>query len=110
MDFKEYQRLAHRTSTMPKIGTETYVYPTLGLAGESGELANKIKKIFRDDKGVLTDQRKEEVKHELGDMLWYVAEICTCMNIELDDIAQANINMLASRLERNKISGDGDNR
>jgi NTP pyrophosphatase (non-canonical NTP hydrolase) len=110
MDFKEYQKLAHRTSINPLVGGVNYVYPTLGLTGESGELANKIKKIFRDDKGILTAARKEDVKHELGDMLWYIAEICTCMDISLDEIADANIKMLASRLERNKISGSGDNR
>ncbi len=109
MDFKEYQKLAHRTSKMVKVG-EDYVYPTLGFVGEAGELANKVKKVFRDDKGILTDERKGDIKHELGDALWYIAEICTCLGVEFEDVAQENIKMLASRLERNKISGSGDNR
>jgi NTP pyrophosphatase (non-canonical NTP hydrolase) len=110
MDFKEYQKLAHRTSMNPMVGGINYVYPTLGLAGEAGEFSNKVKKIFRDDKGVLTDARKEDIKHELGDMLWYIAEICTCMDIDFNEIAEAKIKMLASRLERKKITGSGDNR
>ena len=109
MDFEEYQKLAHRTAKFPKI-IEDYIYPVLGLVGEAGEISNKIKKIFRDDKGILTDSRKEEIKNELGDILWYVAEVSTCLGLELDDVAEANIKKLASRLEKNTITGDGDNR
>ena len=109
MDLKEYQKLAHRTSIIPKVG-EIYVYPVLGLVGEAGEISNKIKKIFRDDKGILTDSRKEEIKNELGDILWYIAEFSTCLDLELDDVAEANIKKLASRLERETIKGDGDKR
>ncbi len=107
MDFKEYQKLAHRTAQTVQIGTE-YIYPVLGLAGEAGELTNKIKKIFRDDKGVVTDLRKAEIINELGDILWYVAEISTRLDLSIDEIAQANIQKLASRLYRNTINGDGD--
>lgn len=110
MDFKEYQKLAHRTAKFPKIIGEDYIYPILGLVGEAGEISNKVKKIFRDDKGTLTDSRKEEIKNELGDILWYVAEVSTCLGLELDDVAEANIKKLASRLERGAISGDGDKR
>lgn len=109
MDFKEYQELAKKTAMYPKI-TEGVVYPMLGLAGEAGEVANKVKKIFRDDKGVITDSRKEEIKKELGDLLWYVAQVGTELDISLEDIASENIEKLKSRFGRGTVTGDGDNR
>ena len=109
MDFTEYQKAAHRTSSYPKVG-ENYIHPVLGLCGEAGELANKVKKIFRDDKGILTESRKEEIKKELGDILWYVAEISTTLDIDLDKVAESNIEKLGSRLDRGTINGDGDTR
>ena len=93
----------------PKIG-EGYVYPALGLVNEAGELTGKIKKIFRDDGGILTDEKKEAIKKELGDVLWYLAQIATEMGIPLEDIAKTNLEKLFSRLERGKIHGDGDER
>ncbi|MFA5878443.1 MAG: nucleoside triphosphate pyrophosphohydrolase family protein [Candidatus Staskawiczbacteria bacterium] len=109
MNFEEYQKAAHKTSQCPKIGEE-YIYPVLGLCGEAGELANKVKKIFRDDGYVLTDARKGEIKKELGDILWYVAEISTKLGLEMDNIASSNIEKLTSRLARGTITGDGDTR
>jgi NTP pyrophosphatase (non-canonical NTP hydrolase) len=109
MTFKEYQELAKKTALYPIIG-QSFIYPVLGLAGEAGEMANKIKKIFRDDNGVLTEERKKEISKELGDILWYVAQVSTDLGISLDEVAVANIEMLKSRQERNKIKGDGDNR
>jgi len=109
MDFNEYQKLAKKTAVYPVVG-QGIVYPALGLAGESGEIMNKIKKIFRDDSGVLTDSRKKEISKELGDILWYVAQVSTELGISLDEVAVANIEMLKSRQERNVLKGDGDNR
>lgn len=109
MNFEEYQKLAKRTAVCPLVG-HSVVYPALGLAGEAGEAMNKIKKIFRDDNGVLTDSRKKEISRELGDMLWYMAQVCTELDISLDKVAVANIEMLKSRQERNVLKGDGDNR
>lgn len=109
MDLNEYQKLAKRTAVCPLIGHKV-VYPALGLAGEAGEVVNKIKKIFRDDNGVLTDSRKKEIFKELGDILWYVAQVSTELDISLDEVAVANIEMLKSRQERDKLKGDGDNR
>ena len=109
MDIKEYQEAAHKTSQCPKIGEE-YIYPVLGLCGEAGELANKVKKIFRDDGCILTEARKTEIKKELGDILWYVAEISTTLGLDMDNVAETNIEKLASRLGRGAISGDGDTR
>lgn len=109
MNFEEYQKTAHTTAKYPDIG-QSFVYPVLGLMGEAGEYANKVKKIFRDDKGVLTESRKEEIKKELGDILWYLAENSTALGFSLDDIATSNLAKLKLRKEENKITGDGDNR
>ena len=109
MTFEEYQKLAKKTALYPVIG-QSFVYPVLGLAGEAGEMANKIKKIFRDDNGVLTEERKKEISKELGDILWYVAQVSTELGISLDEVAVSNIEMLKSRQERDKLKGDGDNR
>jgi NTP pyrophosphatase (non-canonical NTP hydrolase) len=109
MTFEEYQKLAKKTAQYPVIG-QSFIYPVLGLTGEAGEMANKIKKIFRDDNGVLTEERKKEISKELGDILWYVAQVSTDLGISLDEVAVANIEMLKSRQERNVLKGDGDNR
>jgi len=109
MTFKDYQEKSRVTAIYPNIG-KNYIYPTLGLAGEAGEVAEKIKKVIRDNKGVISDEKKQEIKKELGDVLWYVSQIASEINLSLDDIADENIKKLYSRLERNKLSGDGDNR
>lgn len=109
MNFEEYQKLAKTTASYPVVG-KGFVYPILGLVGEAGEVVNKIKKIFRDDNSQLTEDRKKEISKELGDILWYVAQSSTELGLSLDEIAVANIEMLKSRKERNKLHGDGDNR
>jgi NTP pyrophosphatase (non-canonical NTP hydrolase) len=80
------------------------------LTNEAGEVAGKIKKIFRDKDGVIGEAEREALKSELGDVLWYLAQVCTELEISLDAVAEANIEKLYSRLERGKIGGDGDNR
>jgi len=108
MKFSEYQKLA---STTMIYGTgNKVVYPTLGLNGEAGEVAEKIKKVLRDNNGEFTDEKKEEIKKELGDVLWYLSAIATDLGLDFDDVAQFNIDKLFSRKDRNKIHGDGDNR
>lgn len=109
MNFEEYQRMSRKTAMYPDLG-KNYAYIALGLTGEAGEVANKVKKIYRDDNSVLTDAKREEIKKELGDILWYIAQMATEMNLSLDEIAQNNIVRLYSRLERGTINGDGDNR
>jgi len=86
------------------------VYPTLGLANEAGEVAGKVKKIFRDRGGVITDADREALALELGDVLWYVSELCTRLGIPLGEVAAMNIAKLADRAARGVISGDGDHR
>jgi len=108
MDFNEYQDKARSTAIFdPKY---KYMYPALGLAGEAGEVCEKVKKMFRDDDGVPSDAKIEEVKKELGDVLWYVANLAADFDLELSDIAQFNINKLFSRQERGVLKGSGDDR
>ncbi len=107
MTFEEYQIASRKTALYPEIGS-SIVYPMLGLAGEAGELSNKVKKIFRDDGGVITDERKEQLIGELGDILWYTAQIAAEIGVPFDEVAHANIKKLASRMERNTLNGAGD--
>jgi NTP pyrophosphatase (non-canonical NTP hydrolase) len=109
MNFTDYQTKSHRTAKYPSIG-HPVIYPTLGLTNEAGEVAGKIKKIFRDKNGVIGEEERAALKGELGDVLWYLAQVCTELNLSLDDVAEHNIAKLLDRLERGKIGGDGDNR
>lgn len=109
MTFEEYQKESLKTALYPNRG-ENFIYPTLGLAGESGEVAEKIKKVLRDKDGIIDETTKEKIKKELGDVLWYVSQLATELNLSLDEIAEVNLKKLLSRLERGVISGNGDNR
>lgn len=82
----------------------------LGLSDESGEVLGKFKKLLRDKKGVLTDEDKKEIAKEIGDILWYVSSVTHLLGYTLDEVAQMNLDKLASRKERGKLSGSGDNR
>ena len=86
------------------------IYPVLELVGDSGEVAEKVKKILRDNQGIIEEEKRQEIKKELGDVLWYVAQIATELNLSLDEIADFNLEKLASRKKRNKLHGSGDNR
>jgi NTP pyrophosphatase (non-canonical NTP hydrolase) len=109
MDFKDYQTQSRKTAKYPAIG-HGVIYPTLGLTNEAGEVAGKIKKIFRDKDGVIGEAEREALKGELGDVLWYLAQVCTELGLSLDEVAGHNLEKLFSRLERGRIGGDGDNR
>jgi len=109
MTFNEYQEKAKITAKYPVIG-EAYVYPALGLAGETGEVLEKIKKIFRDEDGKITPEKKQELMKELGDVLWYLATLARELGLPLEDVAQNNIAKLFSRLDRGVLHGNGDNR
>ena len=109
MDFESYQQKSRRTAGYPPIG-HPVIYPTLGLVNESGEVAGKVKKIFRDKGGKISEETREALKAELGDVLWYLAQVCTELGLSLDEVAEANISKLYDRLERGVIRGDGDNR
>ncbi|MEM7132300.1 MAG: nucleoside triphosphate pyrophosphohydrolase family protein [Chloroflexota bacterium] len=109
MNFNHYQTQSRKTWGL--VHTDhPIVYPTLGLVNEAGEVAGKIKKIFRDKEGVIADEDREALKYELGDVLWYLAQICTELDLNLEEVAEANITKLFSRLERGTIRGEGDQR
>ena len=109
MTFEEYQKLSRKTAIYPDAGNN-FIYPTLGLAGESGEVAEKIKKVLRDNNGAVDEGRRDDIAKELGDVLWYVAQVASELGLSLDEIAGLNIEKLYSRLERGKLSGSGDSR
>jgi len=108
MTLNEYQFEANTTAIYPESAALTY--PTLGLAGEAGEICNKVKKIIRDDNGVLSDDKKQALIDELGDVLWYVAAITKDLKVTLDDVARRNLDKLFSRKQRGTLGGSGDNR
>ncbi len=110
MTLNEYQEAAHATSKGTMISGSFWLYPALGLASESGELLGKMKKVFRDNGGVLGNARRTEMAAELGDILWYVAELATQLNFDLAYIAAYNLTKLADRADRGVIGGSGDER
>jgi NTP pyrophosphatase (non-canonical NTP hydrolase) len=109
MDLNQYQQGARATARYPHVGANP-IYPTLGLCGEAGEVADKVKKVIRDNNGVFSDPVRESLKLELGDVLWYVAQLASELGFDLDTIARANLEKLASRAARNVIAGSGDQR
>jgi len=122
MEFNEYQAAAKTTALYLDEVKKTFKnlpegiikmlgvsYAGLGM-GEVGEVQGKVKKIIRDCGGILTEKHKEEIKKELGDCLWYIAAMCTELDIDMNTVAEANIKKLFSRKERNVLKGSGDNR
>ncbi len=109
MDFEIYQREARKTAIYPNVG-KNFIYPTLGLCGEAGEVAEKIKKVLRDNNGIVTDEKLVEISKELGDVLWYIANLCCELELSMDKVAMLNISKLRERQKQNKVHGDGDNR
>lgn len=105
----DYQQASRKTWNVIAMD-HPIVYPTLGLTNEAGELAGKVKKIFRDHAGKISPDDRLELKKELGDVLWYLTQICSELDLTLQEVAEANIEKLYSRLERGAIGGDGDNR
>jgi NTP pyrophosphatase (non-canonical NTP hydrolase) len=114
MDFREYQTGTAKTAIYPGAGLpESYPglsYVALGLVGEAGEVAGKIKKIARDDGGVIGDVARAKIADELADVLWYVSQAATQLGLGLEDIARANLAKLADRQARGVLRGSGDTR
>lgn len=114
MDFKQYQKLTAKTAlykkvpVLKKVGTG--LYAVLGLVGEAGEVAEKTKKMLRNDNGVVTKEFKDELAKELGDVLWYVSQTASEFKLDLDKIASGNIEKLFSRQKRGVLHSKGDNR
>jgi len=109
MQLNEYQEQANKTALYPGRGTNI-LYPTLGLCGESGEVAEKVKKLIRDRDGKMDDAWKAELTKELGDVLWYISQLAFELGTDLEHVANMNIEKLHSRMERKTLHGDGDNR
>ena len=109
MELNDYQNLAMKTAIFPK--RDGYAYTALGLAGEAGEIANKVKKFIRD--GYSEDEfpgKINDLRDELGDVLWYVAALSRDLNLDLHDIALQNLEKLYGRKARGTLGGNGDNR
>ncbi|MFA5130917.1 MAG: nucleoside triphosphate pyrophosphohydrolase family protein [Patescibacteria group bacterium] len=109
MTFREYQLKAKETAHFPDPEI-AFIYTALGLMGEAGEVSEKIKKIWRDKNKQVNASDKEEIKKEIGDVLWYLSQLAEELGIDFDDVAATNLAKTHSRLERNLISGSGDNR
>jgi len=109
MNFEEYQKRSRKTAKYPNAGKDI-VYPTLGLNGEAGEVAEKVKKVIRDKSGKINNEDRKEIEKELGDVLWYLSQLATELDLSLEEIARENIKKLFSRMERGKLAGSGDNR
>jgi NTP pyrophosphatase (non-canonical NTP hydrolase) len=110
MELSEYQRLSRRTAEYPRGAGAWLSYPALGLAGEAGEVAEHAKKAIRDDAGQVSEERRGAMAKELGDVLWYVSQLATELGLELEEIAETNLQKLLSRQRRGVLSGSGDER
>ena len=111
MNFTEYQQGAAKTAIYPSSSPiEALSYVTMGLVGEAGEIANKVKKILRDDAGIVTEGHKRALGVEIGDVLWYLSQLSTELGWDLDWLAANNLEKLRSRAARGTLQGSGDNR
>lgn len=109
----EYQHHVGRTAIYPGASTGSVSdisYVVLGLSGETGEVADKLKKIIRDDEGKITDSHRASLMTELGDVLWYAARLASELEVELSDVARMNVGKLRRRALDGTLRGSGDNR
>ena len=111
MEFDEYQKRASATAVF-KHDTAEYklMYLSMGLAGETGEVIEKVKKVIRNDDGIFPAENKELLKKEIGDVLWYLSQLALNLGISFDDAANLNIAKLADRMSRDAITSEGDTR
>ena len=108
MTLNEYQQKALETAVYPQ--QYKIIYPALGLTGEAGEVADKVKKIIRDNNGTMRKEQAVEIAKEAGDVLWYIATLAHDIGFTLDEIGQMNYEKLHSRQQRGMLGGSGDNR
>ena len=107
-DLDMYQQVAKQTAIYPR--EQAIIYPTLGLTGEAGEVANKVKKIIRDDGNKINESLVQEISAEIGDCLWYISVLADDIGIKLSDIANSNLIKLENRKKKGTIHGSGDKR
>lgn len=115
MNMNDYQKHALATDLGQQADDKSPMSPAflstlLGLSGEAGEFTDKMKKVYRDDGGVIPDSKKEMLSKELGDVLWYVAVMADYMGVTLEDLAKQNVSKLADRKDRSVLDGSGDDR
>jgi NTP pyrophosphatase (non-canonical NTP hydrolase) len=113
MEFNEYQKECRKTdvgTSAQDCLTPGWLYYSMGVSGEAGEMTEKIKKLFRDKNGIVDDEFKEHLIKEIGDQMWYQARLLDQFDIKYGDVARYNVEKLQSRMERGKIHGDGDDR
>lgn len=108
MNMQDYQTQASKTAIYND--ADVIIYPALGLFSEAGEVAGKVKKVLRDKNGHFDPIERNKIADEVGDVLWYIAALCTDLGVGMETIAQNNLNKLNSRMSRNVIQGSGDNR
>lgn len=108
MNMNEYQAAALQTAVYPE--QMRIIYPALGMNGEAGEVADKVKKVIRDNNLDFDAEKREAIALEIGDVLWYCATLAHDIGYSLEDVAKKNIDKLASRAQRGKLGGSGDNR
>jgi len=99
LNFEEYQKLSRKTAIYPG-RDKNFIFPALGLAGETGEVIERIKKVIRDKKKI-EEKDKEEIKKELGDVLWYLSQLASELNLSLEEIAQENLKKIAEKFNKN---------
>lgn len=110
MRLNEYSEAVEKTIQYPRDKMGKCMYPALGLTGEAGEVADKIKKVYRDNNGVFTEEIRTGIVKELGDVLWYVNAMAVELDVTLEEVAQTNIDKLTKRMEKGVLGGSGDNR
>ncbi len=108
MTVTDYQITSSETAVYPD--KNSIIYCALGLCGETGEVAEKIKKVLRDHNGQFHAGTIAAIKLELGDVLWYLTQLATELGLSLDAIAKANIQKTQDRQKRGQLGGSGDNR
>lgn len=108
LTFQEYSKFVEETRIYPR--EPALMYTGLGLADEAGEVAGNLKRMLRDDRGILTKARRKAILLELGDSLWYVTALAEELDSSLEEIACMNKTKLLDRMERGVLNGQGDNR
>lgn len=112
MDLDDYQVKAAKTALYEGEEEAKYIlmYLSMGLAGETGEVIEKIKKVVRNDKGVVSPERLADLRKELGDVLWYLSQLAKNLGLSLNEVGEANIAKLRDRAERGVLKSEGDAR
>lgn len=111
INFNDYQKNASVTAKYPQMGDfGGFMYCALGVAGEAGEMVNHVQKLMRDNQSEISSEFKEKIMKEMGDILWFMSQMCKEMDVDFSHVPTMNLEKLYDRMKRNKISGYGDNR